>query len=81
MSKSNKQITHEIDELSERLAEIITDEFLHGRDPIVISNVITMLIAKNFLGEEAIQDLIEDLHTFLQIYALVERESSDASSH
>jgi hypothetical protein len=81
MSKLNNQVTPEIDELSERLVEVITDEFLYGHDPTVIKNTIRMLIVRNFLGEEAIQDLIEDLDIFLQIYALVERENSDASSH
>jgi hypothetical protein len=47
-----------IDELSENLAEDIDDQFFQGRDPIVI---IRLLIVQNFLGEDAIQRLIEDL--------------------
>jgi hypothetical protein len=70
------EVTPLIDELSENLAEHIEDEFFQGRDPLVIMNTIRLLIVQNFLGEEAIEGLIEHLMIALQIYAAVRGEGS-----
>jgi hypothetical protein len=80
------EVTPLIDELSENLAEHIDDESFQGRHPLSrapshrhYEHTIRLLIAQNFLGEEAVEGLIDHLMIAPQIDAAVRSESSIAN--